>query len=417
MERPLRISIIGAHYAPEPSGNAPYTTGIAEGLAVRGHEVTVHTSFPHYPTWELADGVPRRESEYRNGVRLERTRHYVPAEPTPLKRLVYELGVGAHASLQGFGRPDVVVCISPLMFASALTATRAKLSATRPAVGLVIQDIYSRGVAETGTASSHSTRAIKALESRLLRSVDGISVIHDRFKADVVTDLGVPEDRVTVIRNWTHVREPSPFDEIAFRRSLGWRDDETIVLHAGAMGVKQGLHNVVQAAQVADQREEAVRFVLLGDGGERRALEESAQGVKSLQFLRPMPDDEDFMRVHRVADILLVHERAGVAEMSVPSKLTTYFAAGKPILAATGPNGATAEEIRGAQAGVRVDPDKPTDLLQGVLALSADEALRTSLGTNGRRYASDALSRGTAIAAYDQWVCGLVEKRKRETHG
>ena len=101
------------------------------------------------------------------------------------------------------------------------------------------------------------------------------------------------------------------------------------------MGVKQGLENVVEAARLADsQLDNRVNFILMGDGNQRSALEIRAKGIRSLQFLDPVPD-EQFQSMLADSDVLLVNERPGVEEMSVPSKLTSYFSAGVPVLAAT----------------------------------------------------------------------------------
>jgi len=47
--RAVKVVILGINYAPEPTGIAPYTTGLAMGLAERGHDVLVLTGHPHYP--------------------------------------------------------------------------------------------------------------------------------------------------------------------------------------------------------------------------------------------------------------------------------------------------------------------------------------------------------------------------------
>ncbi|MBD0321819.1 MAG: glycosyltransferase WbuB, partial [Aldersonia sp.] len=47
----MRVKIVGINYAPETTGIAPYTSGLADGLAARGHRVEVLTGQPHYPQW------------------------------------------------------------------------------------------------------------------------------------------------------------------------------------------------------------------------------------------------------------------------------------------------------------------------------------------------------------------------------
>ena len=79
----LRIELLGLNYAPEPTGIAPYTTGIARFLADAGHDVHVVTGFPHYPEWKrTAPYGGRRVDERDGGIRVTRVWHPVPERPT-----------------------------------------------------------------------------------------------------------------------------------------------------------------------------------------------------------------------------------------------------------------------------------------------------------------------------------------------
>jgi hypothetical protein len=113
------------------------------------------------------------------------------------------------------------------------------------------------------------------------------------------------------------------------------------------------------------------------------------------------------------ADILLVNERPGVAQMAVPSKLTSYFTSGKPILAATDAVGLTAQEITASGAGVRVPADRPDLLLSEAVRLGTDRAFAAELGEAGRRYSAAVLSADTALDHYERWVVDLADMRRR----
>ena len=102
-----------------------------------------------------------------------------------------------------------------------------------------------------------------------------------------------------------------------------------VVLHAGNMGLKQGLERVVQAAALAADTHPEMLFVLMGDGSQRAALAELATGLPNLTFMDPVSQG-DFMDTLAAADILLVCESPTVLDMSLPSKLTSYMAAGRP---------------------------------------------------------------------------------------
>jgi glycosyltransferase involved in cell wall biosynthesis len=88
----VKIKIVGINYFPELTGIAPYTTGMAEGLAAYGHDVNVVTGLPHYPEWRIYDAYRSRRSyrEIVNGVTIDRLRHYVPRNPSPRNRIRME---------------------------------------------------------------------------------------------------------------------------------------------------------------------------------------------------------------------------------------------------------------------------------------------------------------------------------------
>ena len=408
----LKVAILGVNYAPEKTGIAPYTAGIAEGLRSRGHAVRVFTSFPHYPDWRVSESeTPRTRTDLVRGVQVTRLKHYVPAVPTSARRALFEASFGARLAAARLGNPDVVLCVSPALISTGIAVAKVKAGRRRPAVGLIIQDLYSKGVQETGLGGGRLASLARTVEARVAVASDGVAVIHNRFKDQVVSSLGVPQDHVRVIRNWTHVSDVPEFDVAGFRSAMGWRSDETVVLHAGAMGAKQALENVVEAGKLADQRRSGVRFVLLGGGSRRSSLEFAAAGVESTQFLDQL-SDEDFGKALRAADILLVNERPGVTDMAVPSKLTSYFSAARPVLAATDEGSTTAEELSRSGGGVRVDAGRPDELLNAAIRLSGDPAASRRMGENGRRYCMEVLSEETALDAYDAWVRDLAETNR-----
>ncbi|MHC1560641.1 glycosyltransferase family 4 protein [Actinomycetospora sp. C-140] len=406
----LDVLVLGMHYPPEHTGNAPYTAGMVAALADAGHRVRVVTGYPHYPQWAVHDGYTGlRRREIDSGVPVTRVRHPVPHVPSALRRIVMDAAFTAHATAigrQGARRPDVVIAVSPVLL-TVLAGLRWKRPG-RTALGVVTQDLYSRAITETGIAPAGAGQAAAKLEGWLLAQADGVAVVHEKF-VDRVAALGVDRTSVSVIPNWSHVGVGAG-DRATTRRSLGWRDDETVVLHAGNMGLKQGLDNVVDTARLADHEGSAARFVLLGDGNQRAALRERAAGVERVQFLDPLPEDR-FPDALAAADILLVNEATTVAEMSAPSKLTSYFTAGRPVVAATWERSAAAAEICRSGGGLRVDPGRPQDLLDAVRGVAGDPARAEALAAAGRAYAQEHLGAAAAHREYQRWVEDLAASR------
>jgi colanic acid biosynthesis glycosyl transferase WcaI len=403
----MRATLICLHYPPEPSGNAPYSGSLAEGLVKRGVSVQVVTGLPHYPQWQIYDGYEKGGTEVRNGVGILRRRHPVPAHPRLISRLGMELAFGLRALTADWQKPDVVILLSPALFSSLVVAFRAALSKL-PVVAWV-QDFYSLGAAEAGQAGALSTRLLATAERFLFSRARAVVVIHERFMRSLITRLGVDPEKVVVIRNWSHVEElagESLDGRIRMRQELGWPEDATVVLHAGNMGVKQGLANVVEAAKIAERDNQPLLFVLMGDGNQRAILEMMGT-VASIQFTNPVPQ-ELFAAALRAADILLVNERPGVKDMSVPSKLTSYFATGLPIIAATDGESVTAEEIEASGAGIRIDADRPELIVKAAMGLRNDPEKARTLGRKGLEFRRSHLSADSSLSSFYSLLVKLV---------
>lgn len=395
------ISIFGLNYPPEQTGIAPYTGALAAGLKERGHEVGADVGHPHYPEWVIREGYGQwARTEYLDGVRVRRRLHYVPRSPRGFRRLLSELSFGARIVSARSRRARVAIAVSPSLFSTAMVASRLRLTPRRPRLIIWVQDIYTLGLMETGEGGGFVGRITRHVEAGTLRSADRVVVIHQRF-ADFVTEvLGVDRSRVAIIRNWTHLPPSDPVNKDSAKAALGWPIGVILVVHTGNMGVKQGLENVIEAARLADERCAQVHFVLVGDGGQRRSLEQAARGLSRLTFVDPLGDDE-YRLALGAADVLLVNEAPGVSAMAVPSKLTSYFDAGRPVIAATDPDGITASEVGAAGAGIVVPAGNPCALLEAVLDMAGNPEAMGRFSASGRRYREDVLDEQAAI---DQWA-------------
>ncbi|WP_421864776.1 glycosyltransferase family 4 protein [Motiliproteus sp.] len=122
-----------------------------------------------------------------------------------------------------------------------------------------------------------------------------------------------------------------------------------VVLYAGNIGAGQGLESILpELAKVSGSE---YRFVVVGDGGRRQALQARCEALKvdNIQ-LESAVSREALMEYYRQADILFLHLNDIPAfEKVLPSKLFEYAALRKPILA--GVKGIAADFIRDEISG------------------------------------------------------------------
>lgn len=400
MSRRSEIALFSLNFPPEPTGIAPYSGGLADSLSKAGYHVTAHVAQPHYPEWSLRKGSRQwSRSEIINSVEVCRRLHYVPKSPRGSRRVLSEISFGIRLVFARWRSPDLIIAVSPSLFSSGMVALRSKLARRSPRLIIWVQDLYSLGIEETGEGGRTVQRAVGWVEGAMLRAADQVVVIHERFAAYIVENFCVDASKVTVIRNWTHLDSRGPIQSASARRLLNWPNDSTLIVHTGNLGSKQGLENVVEAARLADKVGLKLHFILVGDGSEREALQALARGVSRLSFVDPLGEYEYRLALN-AADVLLVNEKPGVSAMAVPSKLTSYMDAAKPILAATDPDGITASEIRAANAGVVVRAGDPQTLLSAAISLAGDPEACARYGANGKVFRNSFLGRDTAIARW-----------------
>ncbi|MFL5679351.1 MAG: glycosyltransferase [Chloroflexota bacterium] len=408
----MRILIIGINYAPEETGIGPYTAGLAEHLFGLGHQVEVVTGLPHYPHWRVPrEFRRRRRPEFVAGVRVSRVWHYVPARQSALRRAAYEATFLGTALLARHKRPDAVIGIVPSL-SGALAAAVIGV-ARRVPYGVVFQDLMAPAASQSGIAGGRRVAGITArIEELVTRRAAAVAAVSPGF----VTSLekyGAPRGRVFLLRNWARIDAPD-VDRVETRARLGWQPDETIVVHAGNMGLKQGLEAVIAAGRRVDAQRLAIRFVLLGDGSQRERLTELADGVHAVSFADPVPEPE-LLGYLRAADVLLVCERPTVSTMSMPSKLTSYFLAGRPVLAAVDATGTTAAEVRRAGGGIVTAATDPDALVAAVERLRADETLAAELGAAGRAYVEAELRRDRVLRDAAAFVTAIASNGVRSS--
>jgi colanic acid biosynthesis glycosyl transferase WcaI len=398
-----QILLVGINYRPELTGIGPYTAGLAEHLASRGRRVTVITGLPHYPDWRIRKGTPRRLTgqESMFGVAIVRAAHYVPKQQTAIRRALYEGSFGLTSLIAGLRieKTDAVLGIVPSL--SGGIVARALARRHQVPYGLLFQDVMAPAARQSGLAGGGAVAgATEYAERWSVAQAKVVGVVTTAF-IPYLNSLGVSSERIRHVPNWTRTTAPVMSVEKT-RERFGWSKGIQIALHAGNMGMKQNLEQVVRAAHVAAERRDPVQFVFAGGGNRAADVRDAAGDLPNVSFLGVQPDG-----IHAsllaAADVLLLSESPAQLDMSLPSKLTSYFSAGRPILAAVPEGGSSATELDGSRAGIQVPVNDPEALVSALERLRKDDSLVDRLSTAGPAYASlhthpsNCLARGEAL--------------------
>jgi colanic acid biosynthesis glycosyl transferase WcaI len=161
----------------------------------------------------------------------------------------------------------------------------------------------------------------------------------------------------------------------------------TVVMYAGNVGFSQSLGLLVHAARAFATARPDVVFVVNGGGAARPALEADAADLPNVRFVDYQPI-ERLPEVLAAADVHVVPLKRGLAHASVPSKLYSILAAGRPVLASVDPGTEVARTLEQAGAGVGVPPAIPRSPRRWLRCSTTGPSERGWAKRGGRTFAS-----------------------------
>jgi len=403
----MRILILGINYAPELTGIGKYTGEMAEWLAAHGHLVRVVTAPPYYPEWRISNAYSawRYHAEEMNGVSIWRCPLWVPAKPSGLKRLIHLASFAISSFpvmlMQLRWKPDVVIAIEPPLMCAPAALFVSRLAGAK--AWLHIQDFEVDAAFELGILKAEWLRKLVLYVERwLMRNFDRVSTISNSMVAKLV-EKGVGQDKSALFPNWVDMAIIFPREQVSpLRNLLGFPAEKIVALYSGNIGEKQGLDIVLEAASrlVSNPK---IQFVLCGEGAARARLFEKYERLPNVVWL-PLQPVERLNDLLNLADIHLLPQRADVADLVMPSKLSGMLASGRPVLATAHFGTQLAQLV--TTCGKVVEPGDIQEFVEGLLELVHSAQIRAELGSSAR-HAAQAWDKSIILQRFEEQLNGL----------
>lgn len=310
-----------------------------------------------------------------------------------LRRWWQETDYGARLTARAVAfRPDVVLSAN----APPAVQQRLQRGVSRIGVPLLcwVQDIFSIGV-ETllkerpAPLRWAAQRFVEHVEFGTMRTSAGLVVIAPEF-LPILAGRGVNHPHSTVIENWAPHGEivPQPKDN-PWARAHGLAD-KFVFLCSGTVGMK---HNPAHLANLARafRDDGRVRVVVVSQGLGRTWLEgvKAAEGLDNLLLLDFQPF-EALSDVLATGDVGIVLLEAYAGALSVPSKVYSYFCAGRPVVGAVPAANLARRLIEREAAGLCVDPSDETGFVAAARRLYERPELRAGMTARQLAYAGQA---------------------------
>ena len=393
MSARLRVYFFNRSYWPDTGATGQLLTELAEDLVAKhACDVTVVTGH------STASGLPPRpRAEVRHGVRILRARGSRFSPRRFAGRAANYLTYFASAAWTAWRQPraDVVVAMTD----PPIIGLVGRYACHGAPFVFLCQDVFPEVAALLEDFRSPTTdRVLGWVTRHIATNADRVIALGDTM-ASRLEAKGASRTRVSVVHNWADVRAITPGDkDNDFSRGHDLHAG-VVVLHAGNLGMGQGLETLVAAARATMHRPD-ITWLFIGDGTRRQWLEEEVRAAR-LTNVRLLPfQPREMMRwTYATADLCLVSLKAGLAGYIVPSKVYPALAAGRPVVAVVDEESEVAHLVRSHACGEVVSPGDPASLARTVMALADDPNRRARFG-HAARELSGRFDRQGQVAAY-----------------
>jgi len=399
----MNILVVSQYFWPENFR----VNELVAGLVARGHAVVVLTGQPNYPDGTFPPGYgwsgPRREEVF--GAEVIRVPLVARGNGSALRLALNYLSFALFSSIAARfrvrGAVDAIIVFEPSPITVGIPAVVAARKFRAPILFWVL-DLWPDSLAAAGSVRSPAVlRGVGHLVRWIYRQCARVLVSSRAFVADVVSH-GTPPQRVCYFPNWIESEYASDNAEHRVDVVLpnGFR-----VVFAGNIGAAQGFPEIIAAAERVAAQCAEVRWIIVGEGrmAEWAREEVVRRGLaERVVFLGQLPSAK-MPALFAEADALLVSLKSDlVFSLTIPGKVQSYLAAGRPILAML--DGEGARIVAEAGAGLVCAAGDIDGLAAHVLTLVGQTpAERAAMGARGRDYARAEFAREPLFDRLESW--------------
>ncbi len=381
----MRLLIVSQYFWPEHFR----INDIALGLKEKGNEVSVITSIPNYPMGKFFPGYSffNSSDELWNGISIIRSKQIPRGKNSSLLLSLNYFSFAILATWKVLWMPKkydriLVYQVSPVF--SIIPALVAKWKFQIP-LYVQIMDLWPETFASTQQGKkSYFRKWVGTISDYLYRKADHLFL---PFKSSqpILVQRGIPANKMSYLPNsvdsfYLPVSQDPQYESLF--------TGETHFLLTGNLGEAQGIELIIEVAHELKDFYPNLRWVLVGDGRNREELEQSVREKRLeniVSFPGRYPATVIPYLIARADASLLTLKKEPIFAITVPNRLQSYMACGKPIIASI--DGEAADIINDSSSGMVA----PAGDLQGFAELvkkfmNTSEEQKKQWGMNARSY-------------------------------
>ena len=381
-----KILVVTQHFWPENFR----INDIVEGFLQDGIAVDVLCGLPNYPKGEWFPGysVAGPFEEEWHGARLYRCKEVPRRGNTSVNIFLNYVSwpwYAAHALHRLPGGYDAVFCFNTSPVLMCWPAIRYAKKHHIPFTNYVL-DIWPENLYSVLNVKNKVLRTIaQGVSDALYKKADRLIAMSEPLQQRLCQRTGMPPQKIAVIPQYCEDFYAVPQPDAALQAQFGGRFN---LVFTGTFTPAQSLETVITAVQDAHSRgADMLHLLLVGDGMSRAALEAKVKELHAedaVTFYGSVPAT-DIPRFTALADALIVClSDSPDLGLTVPAKVASYMAAGKPVLASMDGAGNAAVAAAGGLSSPACDA---AALADNLLALTCmDAAQRAAMGQSAKEY-------------------------------
>lgn len=384
---PVHILFLSDNFPPETNAPASRTYEHARRWVAAGHQVTVITGAPNFPSGKLHAGYRNSlwSREMMEGVTVLRVWTYITANEGFVRRTLDYISFMAAATLAApFVKcPDVIVATSPQFFTPCAGWVISLLR--RCPFVFELRDLWPDSIVAVGAMrESRVIDWLRRLEYFLYRRAARIICVTQSFRR-VLSTSGIDPEKIAVVPNGVdleaYIPGPKPQDLV---QRLG-AEGKFVAAYVGTVGMAHGIGTLLEAARLLQGRSD-IAFVVVGTGAQQAAQADQARrdGLSNVIFVGAVSKLEvrEYWRLCDAAIVLL--RDLPLFRNVLPSKMFEAMGMARPIV--LGVQGESADLLAEAGSGITIPPENAPALVDAIVRLADDPELARALGASGREF-------------------------------
>jgi glycosyltransferase involved in cell wall biosynthesis len=383
----MKILFITDNFFPEVNAPASRTYEHCKEWVNAGHEVTVITGVPNFPTGKVFPAYRNKlyQKQKIDGITVVRVWTFVSANDGFFLRVLDYISFMISSSIAGvfMKKHTIIIGTSPQFF----TIVAAYIISRIRNVPYIfeLRDLWPESLRAVGLMKkSLIYNLLERIELFLYRKSLIIISVTNSFK-EILISKGIPAEKIHVITNGVDLSnfKKVPKD-ISLLKQL-YLEDKFITGYIGTLGMAHSLETIIICAEIIEKRHKNtdIVFLFLGNGSKKESLVKlvKSKGISNIKFIETVAKDQ-VSRYWSILDVSIIHlNNSPLFQTVIPSKIFESMGMGIPIL--HGVSGESAEIIESNAVGLLFNPEDHEKLVVQLLEMQKNSSLRNLFSQNG----------------------------------